>query len=168
MLEKKFNFYAVDDVFDEKFACDFRLQRLEEKYKNSDTPVEVIEYNMFDYGNPKFKEWIENRIEGKRLRFYQKNNIDLNKIYSADEAVKIFDMYKPGEEEKMLLEYQAKCMEQMMQSYEQSYMAKEKENFFEEGNDDEYNLHDRSVDYDYDYENDCEYDGDEEIFGYGN
>lgn len=156
MLEKKFNFYAVDDVFDEKFACDFKLQGLEEKYKNSDTPVEVIEYNMFDYGNPNFKEWIGDRIEGKRLRFYQKNSIDLNKIYSADEAEKILDMYKLDDEEKMLLEYQAKRMEQMLQSYEQSYMTKEKENLIEEGYDDEYNPNDISID--------CEYDGDEHFF----
>ena len=30
--EKNYNLYVIDDVFDERFACDFKAQSLEEKY----------------------------------------------------------------------------------------------------------------------------------------
>ena len=42
MLEKDYNIYIVDDVFDDNFACDFKAQSVEEKYGDSDEKIEYI------------------------------------------------------------------------------------------------------------------------------
>ena len=44
MLEKNYNFYVIDDVFDDKFASDFTIQYLEEKYANDIDKITEIKY----------------------------------------------------------------------------------------------------------------------------
>ena len=149
MLEKNFNFYVVDDVFDNKFACDFNVQHLKEKYTNHIAGLDFIEHNVF--GN-----W------GNEELYMNDGYFDTAKSISV---AQMYWNFRNKYENETLQERKNEHIEQLLSTFEEfEHICERMENLIEEDYDDEYNLHDRSIDYNYDYENDCEYDSEEEIF----
>ena len=166
MLEKYFNYYTVDDVFDEEFAYDFSLQALEEKYRNDDISTDFIEYVIFN--DPNY-DWLHKYSEDDFSHFCKRNNICMEKPMGVDEYIKIMNMYEAHAHEyfKMHGKVQGEDTEKMFSPLEETNDSYDQtEPLPEVGYDEEYIYHDRDMDYDYDYENDCEYDGDEEFYGY--
>lgn len=120
MLEKNYNLYVIDDVFDERFACDFEAQSLEKKYAGMD--IDYIKYVVYGSG-------FEN--DGKCIRavnrfFDKESRIDVQKDVSDYN----FMQYMPSSD-----------------STEDCY--EEIENEYEVGYDEEYIYHDRDIDYGY-------------------
>lgn len=136
MLEKNYNIYVIDDVFDDNFACNFKVQSVEEKYAGMDN-IDYIKYVLFESvsGNTGKCFHIKNSF------FDKDSKIDVEKYESDYLSMQYWPSYDTIDD-----------------YYE------EIENEYEVGYDEEYIYHDRDIDLG--YEDDCEYGGDEEVYGY--
>lgn len=149
-LIKNLNLYAFDNINDDNFAIDFTTMAVNDKYG-----VE--------------REHL--RKCHKRLHLYEEAKLSSVMNYEILEHTECGVTFEKSTADQPLEKNQDQDFECYLGEFdvESDTFDEIAEFSIEVGYDEDFIYHDRDIDYDYDYENDCEYDGDEEIYGsYGN